>query len=56
MSSGTTEIHTVATVAKSAAAINHLKENRLEYLVLLVLSHLLGITSVFVEKAQGVCY
>ncbi len=50
------ETETVVTVAKTATAINHLKENRIEYLVLLVLSHLLGFTSVFIEKAQGVCY
>jgi len=50
------ETETVVTVAKTATAINHLKENRIEYLLLLGLSHLLGLTSVFIEKAQGVCY
>jgi len=54
--SGTTEIQTVTAVAKTATAINHLRENRIEYLVLLVLSHMLGFTSVVLDKAQGVCY
>jgi len=50
------ETETVVTVAKSATALNHLKENRLEYLLLVVALHLLDITSVVLDKAQGVCY
>ena len=50
------EAETVVTGVKTATAINHLRENRVEYLILLVLSHMLGFTSVFIEKAQGVCY
>lgn len=45
----------VAKVVKMATAVSHIKNNRIEYLVLLVLSHMLGLTSVFIEKAQGVC-
>lgn len=49
-------IETAAKAVKVASAIDHVKNNRIEYLVLLVLSHMLGLTSVFIEKAQGVCY
>lgn len=41
---------------KVASAISHVKNNRIEYLVLLILSHMLGLTTVFIEKASGVCY
>ena len=44
-----------AKVVKVATAIDHLKNNRTEYLILLVLSHMLGLTSVFIDKAAGVC-
>jgi len=44
-----------AKVVKIATAMDHVKNNRIEYLVLLVLTHMLGLTSVFIEKAQGVC-
>lgn len=49
------ESETVVAGAKAASAINHLKENRIEYLVLLVLSHMLGFTAVVIDKAAGVC-
>lgn len=49
----TTEIGIKA--AKSAAALNHIKNNRTEYLVLLVFSHMLGLTDVLFSKASGVC-
>lgn len=41
--------------AKSAAALNHIKNNRTEYLVLLVFTHMLGLTDVLLSKASGVC-
>jgi len=41
---------------KVASAITHVKNNRIEYLVLLVLSHMLGFTGVVIDKAAGVCY
>jgi len=50
------ETETVVTVAKTATAINHLKENRIEYLLLLGLLHLLDFTSIVLDKAQGLCY
>lgn len=50
------DTETVVAGVKTATAINHLRENRIEYLLLLGISHLMGFTSLFVEKAQGVCY
>ena len=52
---GTGIIEPAAKVVKVATAIDHVKNNRIEYLVLLVLSHMLGLTSVFIDKASGMC-
>ena len=40
---------------KMAAAMDHLRNNRIEYLVLLVFSHMLGITDLAISRASGVC-
>ena len=40
---------------KIAAAVDHIRNNRIEYLVLLVFSHMLGITDLVVSRASGVC-
>jgi len=50
----TTEV--ITSGVKVATAIDHLKNNRIEYLVLLVLSHMLGFTGIVIDKAAGVCY
>ena len=50
-----TSIDTGIKVAKGAAALNHLRQNRIEYLVLLVFSHMLGLTDMIVNRAGGVC-
>ena len=49
------QIDTTVKVAKGAAALNHLRQNRIEYLVLLVFSHMLGLTDLLASKATGVC-
>lgn len=41
--------------ARMAAVMNHVRNNRIEYLVLLVFSHMLGLTDIAVSKASGVC-
>ena len=51
----TEPVEAATKVVKVATAIDHIKSNRIEYLVLLVLSHMLGLTSVFFDKAQGLC-
>jgi len=52
---GTQCTEAAVTSAKGAAALNHLKNNRIEYLVLLVFSHLLGLTDLIMSKTSGVC-
>jgi len=46
---------TAIAVSKMAIAIDHLRNNRIEYLVLLLLSHMVGITTKVYEKASGMC-
>lgn len=48
-------IDTCMKVGKGAAALSHLRQNRIEYLVLLVFTHMLGLTDLVVSKASGVC-
>jgi hypothetical protein len=48
-------IDTCMNVTKGAAALNHLKQNRIEYLVLLLFSHMLGLTDMIISKTNGVC-
>ena len=52
---GAQEIDTGIKVAKTTAALNHIMNNRTEYLVLLIFSHMLGLTDVLFSKASGVC-
>lgn len=42
-------------VSKFAIALDHLRNNRIEYLVLLLLSHMVGVTTKVYEKASGMC-
>lgn len=46
---------TAIAVSKVAIALNHIRNNRIEYLVLLLLSHLVGVTTTVYEKASGMC-
>lgn len=52
----TPETETVSTGIKVASAMDHLRNNRIEWLLILVISHMLGLTATIFEKAQGVCY
>jgi len=51
----TNPIETTVTAGKYATIISHLKNNRIEYLVLAVLAHLVGITDKIMEQTSGVC-
>ncbi len=42
-------------VSKFAIAMNHVKNNRIEYLVLMLLAHMVGLTSKAAEYGSGVC-
>ena len=46
---------TALTLGKGALALNHLKNNRIEYLVLVLFSHVLGLTDLALSKVSGVC-
>lgn len=46
---------TVVATSKMAMVKDHLSNNRLEYLVLLLFSHVLGLTSKATEHVAGVC-
>ena len=49
------EIDTVQRAATLASALNHLKENRIEYMVLTILLYATGLGSTLLTQAQGVC-
>ncbi len=46
---------TVMNVSKFAIAMDHIKNNRIEYLIVLLISHMIGLTSKALDHAQGVC-
>ena len=50
-----TPVETVVQTTKMAMVIDHLKNNRIEYLVLVLFSHVLGLTSKASEHVAGVC-
>jgi len=41
--------------AKLASFVNHLKNNRIEYLVLIMLAHAVGLTAKITEQTNGLC-
>ncbi len=45
----------VIAASKFAIAINHIKNNRIEYLIVMLLAHMVGLTSKAAEHASGVC-
>jgi len=46
----------IVKTAKVASALKHLSENRIEYLLLLIVSHFLGITEIVLSRINGVCF
>lgn len=46
---------TALSVGRGAMVLNHLKNNRIEYLVLMLFSHMLGLTDLALSNASGVC-
>ena len=49
------EAETVQRAAALASALNHLKENRLEYMIVTILLYATGLGATLLTKAQGVC-
>ena len=50
------ETETVIQATKVTTALDHVKNNRIEYLLVLILSHFLGITDKLLSHANGVCF
>lgn len=51
----TTIPETAVTASKAVLILDHLKNNRIEYLILAVLAHLIGWTSQAQSYVSGVC-
>ncbi len=45
----------VIVASKFAIAMDHIKNNRIEYLIVLLLSHMVGLTAKAFEYGSGVC-
>lgn len=50
------ELVTTLPATKATIALAHLKENRIEYLILGLLGHMLGLTASAGTYIQGVCF
>jgi len=50
------ETETIVSGAKVASALDHVKNNRIEYLMVLLISHFLGITDIVMSQVNGVCF
>lgn len=48
-------VETAITASKAVVVMDHIKNNRVEYLVLAVLAHMIGWTSQGVQYVQGMC-
>lgn len=51
----TLETETIVTSTKVVTALDHLKNNRIEYLLALLLSHFLGLTDLLLSQTSGMC-
>jgi dsRNA-specific ribonuclease len=47
---------TVKTAITAASVMNHVKNNRLEYIGLIILGHLLGLSDRLLAQLNGVCF
>jgi len=52
----TPEIETVKEAVTTASLLNHLKNNRIEYLLGVGLLHLLGVSDRLLGQLSGVCF
>lgn len=52
----TPEAETVKEAVTTASVLNHLKNNRIEYLLAVGLLHLLGVSDRLLANLQGVCF
>lgn len=47
---------TVKDAVTARSIIHHLKENRIEYLLVIALAHLLGVSDRILAQASGICF
>ncbi len=50
------EVAVVKQAVTTASVVNHLKNNRLEYLLVVGLLHLLGVSDLVITRVSGVCF
>lgn len=50
------EATAVKTAISAASVMNHVKNNRLEYIGLVILGHLLGLSDRLLAQLNGVCF
>ena len=53
---GTPETEVVKSAVTTASVLNHLKNNRIEYLLVIGLAHLLGVSDRILTQVSGVCF
>ena len=46
---------TIIETTKWASLLSHVKANRIEYLVLVAITHMLGLTTKLYSQVEGVC-
>jgi len=51
---GTTE--TIIETTKWASLLNHVKQNRIEYLICVAILHIVGATNKVYSQVEGVCF
>jgi len=47
---------TVKDAVTARSLLNHLRENRIEYLLVVALAHLLGVSDRILTQVSGVCF
>jgi len=52
----TVAAETVKNTVTAASILSHLKNNRIEYLAMAILAHLLGVSDRILAQASGVCF
>lgn len=51
-----TDLPLVKEAVTSASVINHVRSNRIEYALILIALHLIGVSDVLLGRLAGVCF
>jgi hypothetical protein len=49
-------VETVKDAVTTASVLNHLKNNRLEYLLTIGILHIMGVSDIVISRFAGVCF